>query len=78
MNDLLLGRTKLFTLYNNLLTVRDTAKMFELDGQLRKMITNKNQNVDLAKILDKKLMLEIAKEMYFDRKALGKENTRDK
>ena len=30
------------------------------------MITNKNYNVDLANLRDKKLMFEIAKEMCFD------------
>ena len=79
MNDLFLGITILFTLCNNLLTVRDTDKKFELDRQpTSQMITNKNQNVDLAKLPDKKLMLEFAKEMYFDQKALGNKSTIDK
>ena len=34
------------TLYENLLTIRDTAKEFELKGHLLKMITNDNYNVD--------------------------------
>ena len=37
------------TLYDILLTFRDTGKEFELKGGLLKMITNKNYNVDLAR-----------------------------
>ena len=54
------------TLYNNLLTFRDTGKEFELKRDLLKMITNKNYNVDLASLSDKKEMYDFAKEMYFD------------
>ena len=58
------------TLYNNLLTFRDTGKEFELKGDLLKMITNKNYNVDLASLADKKLMYDFGKEMHFDVKKL--------
>ena len=66
------------TLYHNLLTFRDTGKEFELKGDLLKKITNKNHNVDLASLLDKNLMYDFAKVMYFDIKAHGKKSTRDK
>ena len=42
-----------------------------------KMITNKNYNVDLASLTDKKLKYDFAKEMHFDTKAQGKKSTRD-
>ena len=42
------------------------------------MITTKNYKVDLAKLPDKKLMFEFAKEMFFDEKALCNKRTRDK
>ena len=42
VNDLKLNRTIPITLYNSLLTFRDTGKEFELKGDLLKMITNKN------------------------------------
>ena len=64
------------TLYNNILTFRDTGKEFELKGDLLKLITNKNYNVDLASIQDKKLMYDFAKEKNFDTKALGNRSTR--
>ena len=42
------------------------------------MITNKNYNVDLAKLSDEKIMYGLAKEMYSDEKGLGNESIRDK
>ena len=54
---------------------RDTGKVFELKGDLLEIITNKNYNVDLAKLSDKKLMYDFAKEMNFDLKAKGKKST---
>ena len=65
-------------LHDNLFTFRDTGKIFELKGDLLKMITNKNYNVDLASSEDKKLMYDFAKEMNFDAKAQGNKSTRDR
>ena len=42
------------------------------------MITNKNYNVDLASLQDKKLMYDFANEMNFDIKAQGNKSTRDR
>ena len=61
-----------------MLTFRDTAKEFELKGDLLKMITNKNYNVDLASLQDKILMYDFAKEMNFDTTALGNKSTQDR
>ena len=78
VNDLNINNSIPITLYNNLLTFRDTGKEFELKGDLLKMITNKNYNVDLASLADKKLMYDFAKEMHFDSKAQGRKSTRDR
>ena len=78
VNDLLIKDTIPITLHNNLLTFRDTNKVFELKGDLLEMITNKNYNVDLASLADKTLMYDFAKEMHFDTKAQGKKSTRDR
>ena len=56
VNDLKINNSIPITLYNNILTFRDTGKEFELKGNLLKMITNKNYNVDHANLSDKKLM----------------------
>ena len=68
-NDLLIYNTIPKILYDNLLAFRDTGKVFELKGDHLIMITNKNYNVDLASLADKKLMYKSAKEMIFDLKA---------
>ena len=78
VNDLKINNSKPITLNNNLLTFRDTNKQFELKGDLLKMITNKNYNIDLASLSDKKLMYDFAKEMHFDGRRVGNKSTRDK
>ena len=49
-----------------------------MKGDLLKKITNKNYNVDLASLADKKLLYDFAKEMNFDLKAQGNKSTRDR
>ena len=61
--DLLLHNRIPVTLYDNLLTFRDTGKKFQLKRDLLKMITNTNYNVALASLSDKKIMYEFAKEI---------------
>ena len=78
VNDLNINNSIPITLYNNLITFRDTGKDFELEGDLIKMITNKNYNVDLASLSEKKLMYVFAKEMHFDVKEIGNKSTRDR
>ena len=78
VNDLLLKNKTPITLYNNILSFRDTIKEFELKGDLLKMITNKNYNVDHASFSDKKLRYDFAKEMNYDTKALGNKSTPDR
>ena len=78
VNDLKINKAIPITLYNNMLTFRDTGKEFELKGELLKMIINKNYNVNLASLQDKKLMYDFAKEMNFDTKALGNKTTQDR
>ena len=78
VNDSKINKTIPFTLFNNLLTFRDSNKDFELTGDLLEMITNKIYIVDLAKLSDKKLLYDFAKEMKFDPKAVGKKSTRDR
>ena len=78
VNDLKRNKTVPSTLHDNLLTFRDTNKVFDLQGDLLKMITNKNYNVDLASLQDKKLMYDFAKEMNLDMKSQGNKSTRHK
>ena len=78
VNDFKKDNSIPITLRNNLLTFLDTNKQFELKGDLLKMITNKNYNVDLASLADKKLMYDFAKEMHFDEKRVRNISTRDR
>ena len=79
VNDSLINKTMPVTLYNYSLTLRDTDKKFEVNGELSKTITNKNYKIDLASLVNKKLMYEFAQETHFHEMALGnKKSTRDK
>ena len=53
VNVLLIKNTIPITLHDNLLTFRDSGKVFEFKGDLLETITNKNCNVNLAKLSDK-------------------------
>ena len=77
VNDLLLKNTIPIISHNNLLTILDTGKVFESNGDLLKTITNKNYNVNLASLADKKLKYDFAKEKNFDTKAQDRKSTRD-
>ena len=78
INDLLIRKSIPVTSQDNLLTFHDTGKVFELKGDLLKMITNKYYNVDLAKLQDKKLLYDFPKEMNFDTKAQSNKSTQDR
>ena len=78
VNGLLIDNSIPVTLHDNLLTFRDTNKQFELKRDLLKMITNKNYNIVLSSLADKKLMNDFAKEMNFDIKAQCNKSTRDR
>ena len=54
VEDFLINKTTPIPPYNNFLTFRDTVKVFELQGDLLEMITNKNYKFDLASLLDEK------------------------
>ena len=76
--DLKINNSIPITLHNNFLTFRDTNKIFELKGDLLKMITNKNYNVNHANLSDKRLMYVFAKKMHFDERRVGNKSTRDR
>ena len=61
-----------------MLTFPDTNEQFQLKRDLLKMITNKNYNINLASLADKKLMYDFAKEMHFDERRVGIKSTRDR
>ena len=61
---------------DNSVTCRNADKKFELKGDLSKMITNENYPNYLAKLSDRKLFFEFAKEMYFYGKLVGYKSER--
>ena len=64
--DLLIQKSIPTILHDNVLTFRDTGKVFEGKVDLLKMIAHKNNNIELASLLDKKIMYDFAKEMHLD------------
>ena len=78
VNDLKINKTIPITLYNNIITFRDTNKQFELKGDLLEMMTNSKFNIDVASLSDKKLMYDFAKEMHFDERNIGNKSIRDR
>ena len=67
VNDMLMKSTTTFILHDSWLAFRDTGKVFKLEGELLKMITNQNFIIDHASLSHKKLMYDYAKEMHFDK-----------
>ena len=78
VHDLLTHNTIPVTFYDNLLTFRDRGKIFELKGDLLKIITNRNYNIDVASLSDKKLLYDFAKDLNAEVKAQGKKSNRDR
>ena len=78
VNDLFIHNSIPISFHENLLTFCDTAKVFELKGDLLKMIRSKNYNVNFASLLDKKLVYDFAKVTIFDLNAQSNESTRDR
>ena len=76
INGLLLHNRTPVTLYEKFPNISRYSQNFELKGELLKMITIKNSNVDLAKLLHQKLMFDFAKEMQFDVNAQGIKSNR--
>ena len=55
MNDFLINGSMPFSLYSNMLTFRDSNKLFKLDGDLLKVMTNYKFNADHSTPQDKKI-----------------------
>ena len=60
VNDLLI-KSKIPITLNDNLTFRDTGKVFELKGDLLKITTNKNYNIDLSSLWVKKYCMILCK-----------------
>ena len=75
VKDHLINKVGPVTVYNNSLTFLDTDENFELQEDLLELITNRNYNVGLAKLSDKKILFDFAIQICFGEKALGIKST---
>ena len=76
LNDFLIHGTVPVTIFSNMIVFRDSNKSFRLEGDLLKVITNYEFNVDHSSPQDKKLIYEFAKEMNYDTKSTGRPSIR--
>ena len=76
MNDFSIHGTTSVTMFNNMITFRDSNKTFRLEGDLLKVVTNYKSNVDHSSPQDKKLFYEFAKEMNYDINSTGRPSVR--
>ena len=76
MNDFLIHGKIPVTLFSNMITFRDSNKTFKLEGDLLKVITNHNFNVDHSNQQDRKKIYEFAKERNYDTKSTGRPTVR--
>ena len=65
-------------IFSNMLTFRDTNKVFKLEGDLLKVMTNNKFNVDHSNQQDRKRIYEFAKEMKYSVKNTGRPTVRHK
>ena len=78
MNDFLINGRIPVSMYNNMLTFRDSNRSFELDGDLLETMTNYDFNVSHSNPQDRKLIYEFGKEMDFNIRQQGRKSNTDK
>ena len=71
-NDFLINEKVPVSIFSNMLTFRDTNKVFKLEGDLLQVITNNKFNVDHSNQQDGKRFYEFAKEMKYNVKTTGR------
>ena len=76
MNDFLIHGKIPAAIFSNMITFRDSNKIFRLEGDLLKVITNYKFNVDHYSPQDKKLIFEFAREMNYDINNTGRPSVR--
>ena len=76
VNDFLIHGNIPVSLYGNMITFRDSKKIFKLDGDLLKVVKNYKFNADHSSPQDKKIIYEFAREMNYDTKSTGRPSIR--
>ena len=75
-NDFLINEKVPVTIFSNMLTFRDTKKVFKMEGDLYKVITDYKFNVDHSNQQDRKIIYEFGKEMKYKLKNKGRPSIR--
>ena len=75
-NDFLINEKVPVSIFSNMLTFRDTNKVFKLEGDLYKVITDYKFNVDHSNKQDRKIIYEFGKEMKYKLKNKGRPSIR--
>ena len=70
-NDFLFNEKVPVTIFSNMLTFRDTKKVFKIEGDLYKVITDYKFNVDHCNQQDRKIINEFGKEKKYKLKNKG-------
>ena len=75
-NDFLINEKVPVTIFNNMLTFRDTKKIFKLEGDLYKVLTEYKINVDHSNKQNRQIIYEFGKEMKYKLKNKGRPSIR--
>ena len=75
-NDLLINEKVPVTIFNDMLTFRDTNEVFKLEGDLYKVITDYKFNVDHSNKQNRQIIYEFGKEMKYKLKNKGRPSIR--
>ena len=76
-NDFLINEKVPVTIFSNMLTFRDFKKVFKIEGDLYKVITDYKFNVDHSNQQDRKIIYEFGKEMKYKLKNKGRPSIRN-
>ena len=75
-NDFLINEKVPVTIFSNMLTFRDTKKIFKIEGDLYKVITDYKFNVDHSNKQNRQIIYEFGKEMKYKLKNKGRPSIR--
>ena len=75
-NDFLINEKVPVTIFSNMMTFRETKKVFKLEGDLYKLITDYKFNVDHSNKQNQQIIYEFGKEMKYKLKNKGRPSIR--
>ena len=75
-NDFLINEKVPVTIFSNMITFRDTKKVFKIEGDLYKVITDYKFNVDHSNKQNRQIIYEFGKEMKYKLKNKGRPSVR--